>query len=145
LEAVQVAGTHIVVVVVEDVVVVVVVVVPQTFAVPPPPHVAGEAQVPQLTMLPQSSVNVPQLKPSLAHVCVSVQPKTLGVPLPPQVSGAVQVPQSRVKPAQSPLAMVPQFLPCSAQVVGVQQTPNSATPCCTVGFMQFRLQQVIFV
>jgi hypothetical protein len=134
-----------VVVVVDDVVVVVVVLVPHTFGVPPPPHVAGVVQSPQLTIVPQSSVNVPQLKPSLAHVWVGVQPQTLAVPPPPQVCGAVQVPQSSVKPVQSPLGMVPQFFPCAAQVVGVQQMPKSAAPCRTVGFMQLRLQQLMFV
>jgi hypothetical protein len=76
---------------------------------------------------------------------VQIVPQTLAVPPPPHVSGAVQVPQSSVKPVQSPLGMVPQFLPSAAQVVGVQQMPNRAAPWLTVGFMQLRLQQLMFV
>lgn len=118
---------------------------PQTPAVPPPPQVFGAVQVPQFTRTPQSSVNVPQLNPSVPHVSVGVQPQTFAVPPPPHVFGAVQLPQPRVKPVQSPFGMVPQSLPCAAQVVGVQQMPNSAAPCLLVGFMHDRLQQLTFV
>src|SRR5262245_14453607 len=45
-------------------------------------------------------------------------PQTLVTPPPPQVWGAVHVPQVSVPP--QPLEIVPQFLPCAAQVVGVQ-------------------------
>jgi hypothetical protein len=47
------------------------------------------------------------------------QPQTLGVPPPPHVVGGVHVPQLSVPP--QPSGIVPQFLPCAAQVVGVQQ------------------------
>ena len=76
---------------------------------------------------------------------MGVQPQTFGVPPPPQISGAVQVPQLRVKPVQSPSGIVPQFFPCAAQVVGVQQMPKSAAPCLMVGFMHSRLQQLMLV
>jgi hypothetical protein len=49
-------------------------------------------------------------------------PQTFGVPLPPQVSGRVHVPQSRVPP--QPSAIIPQFAPTAAHVVGVQHVPN---------------------
>jgi hypothetical protein len=45
-------------------------------------------------------------------------PQTLATPPPPQVWGAVHVPQVSVPP--QPSAMLPQFFPCAAQVVGVQ-------------------------
>ena len=45
-------------------------------------------------------------------------PQTLVTPPPPQVCGAVQAPQVSVPP--QPFGIVPQFLPCAAQVVGVQ-------------------------
>jgi hypothetical protein len=55
--------------------------------------------------------------------------------------GAVHVPQLSVPP--QPLEIVPQFAPCAAQVVGVQHTPNSATPCDTSCVLsQRRLQQL---
>src|SRR5215475_2361132 len=45
-------------------------------------------------------------------------PQTLATPARPQISGAVQAPHVRVPP--QPFGIVPQFLPCAAQVVGVQ-------------------------
>ena len=48
-------------------------------------------------------------------------PQTLATPPPPQVWGEVQVPQVSVPP--QPSEMVPQFLPCAAQVVGVHVAP----------------------
>jgi hypothetical protein len=41
--------------------------------------------------------------------------------------------------------MVPQFLPWAAQLVSVQQRPNSAEPCLAVTFLQSRLQQLMLV
>ena len=51
-----------------------------------------------------------------------VTPQTFGVPPPPQVSGRVHVPQPRVPP--QPSAIVPQFAPAAAHVVGVQHVPK---------------------
>src|SRR5262245_48106272 len=51
-----------------------------------------------------------------------VTPQTFGVPPPPQVCGRVHVPQSRVPP--QPSAIIPQFAPAAAHVVGVQHVPN---------------------
>src|SRR5262249_60432012 len=58
--------TRVVVVVLGEVVVVVVV-VPHTFG-SDAPHVSGAVRGPQCTILPQSSVMVPQSNPSPAHV-----------------------------------------------------------------------------
>src|SRR2546428_2742235 len=44
-------------------------------------------------------------------------PQTLGVPSPPQSCGAMQLPQSMVRP--QPSGIVPQFLFCSTQLLGV--------------------------
>ena len=64
--------------------------------------------------------------PHPANVQVAgVHPQTFGVPPPPQVSNPVHVPQSSVPP--QPSEIVPQFLPCAAQVVGVQQAPPKQT------------------
>jgi len=93
---------------------------------------------------PQPSEIVPQSSPA-GQVVIGVHPQTFAVPPPPQVSGAVHVPQSRVNPVQSPLAIVPQFLPRAAQVVGVQQRPKTAFPFVSVGFSQSRLQQLALV
>jgi hypothetical protein len=130
------------VLVVVGIVVLVVVVVPHTFG-SDAPHVSGAGQVPQLTTSSQSSVNVPQSKPSLAQVCIGVQPQWPAVPPPPQVSGAVQaVPQapqlleSVARLTQTPLQ--------SLSPAG-QQRPNSATPCLTVGLAQFLVQQLMLV
>jgi len=40
---------------------------PHTPSVPPPPQVRGSVQTPQSSMLPQSSVKVPQESPAVAH------------------------------------------------------------------------------
>jgi len=61
------------VVLVVGIVVLLVVVVPHTF-VSETPQVAGAVQLPHCTVSPQSSVNDPQSKPSVAHVLVGVQP-----------------------------------------------------------------------
>src|SRR5207244_10296077 len=53
-------------------------------------------------------------------------PQTFVTPAPPQVCGAVQAPQASVPP--QPSAIVPQFFPCAAQVVGVQVPQTFATP-----------------
>jgi hypothetical protein len=118
---------------------------PQTPGVPPPPQVCGAVQMPQEPPQPSG----PQFLP----VHSGVQPHTFATPPPPHVSGAVQVPQLRQKPVQtspeiipqSPSGIVPQFFPCAAQVVCVQQIPNRAAPCLTVGFLQSRLQQLMLV
>ena len=49
-------------------------------------------------------------------------PQTFGVPPPPQVCGRVHAPQSRVPP--QPSAIIPQFAPSAAHVVGEQHVPN---------------------
>ena len=118
---------------------------PQTFGVPPPPQVSGAVQVPQLTVPPQPSDTEPQLSPA-GHIVLGVQPHTLAVPPPPHVCGAVQVPQVSMSP-QSPSGIIPQVAPCAVQVVGVQQVPKSgfAFPGGEAGFMQSRLQQLMFV
>ena len=66
---------------------------PQTFAMggEPPPQVCGGVQVPQLRMLPQPSVAMPQLKPWAWHD-LDAQPHTVGVTA-PQTSGATHGPQ----------------------------------------------------
>jgi hypothetical protein len=124
------------------VVVVVVVVVPHTFAVVAP-HVAGGVQLPQLTMSPQSSTNVPQLNPSLAHVLLGVQAHWPGTPPPPQVSGAAhtfpQAPQLLESVAKFTHAVPQRLLPPG------QQVPNSARPCLTTGLAQTWLQQLASV
>jgi hypothetical protein len=81
--------------------------------------------VPQFNSPPQPSAAGPQLIPSCAQVCGThappggtAVPQTLGVPAPPHVWGAVHVPQLRTPP--QPLPTGPQFLPCPAQVSGVQ-------------------------
>ncbi len=55
-------------------------------------------------------------------VVVVVEPQTYGVPPPPQVCGRVHVPQLRVPP--QPSAIIPQFAPTAAHVVGVQHVPK---------------------
>src|SRR5438046_5301299 len=62
------------------------------------------------------------------------------------ISSSGQVPQLSVKPVQSPSGIVPQSTP-ARQVVGVQQVPKSgfAFPGGEAGFMQLRLQQLMFV
>src|SRR6059036_300740 len=64
---------------------------------------------------------------------VGALPQTFATPPPPQVCGAVQAPQVSVPP--QPSAIVPQFFPCAAQVVGVQAgvvtTPCHRVWCCT--------------
>jgi len=55
-------------------------------------------------------------------VVVVVEPQTFGVP-PPQVCGRVHVPQLRLPP--QPSAIIPQFAPTAAHVVGVQHVPKN--------------------
>jgi hypothetical protein len=61
---------------------------PHWFGVPtpmnPPPQVRPGMHVPQLSIPPQLSENVPQVAPRAGQV-VGVQPQTLGMPPPPQV------------------------------------------------------------
>jgi hypothetical protein len=71
----------------------------------------------QVTVTELNSPPVPQTPPP------PLPPHTLVVPPPPQVWGAVQLPQVRVLP--HPSAIVPQFFPCAAQVVGVQLMPHT--------------------
>ena len=164
----QVRGIHnVVVVVVGVVVVVVVVVVSQT---PPAPHTPEQQSVPiaggkqpwspsgiQLTHIPTvvSQMDMEQLpheppqplSPQFLFAQFGVQPHWLETPPPPQVLNPVQVlPQLSVKPVQSPSGIVPQSTP-ARQVVGVQQVPKSgfAFPGGEAGFMQLRLQQLMFV
>jgi hypothetical protein len=83
-------------------------------------------QVPQFIGSPQSLFTVPQFLPKLEQVCVGLQPHTLGMPLPPHESGKAQLPQLSVPP--QPFGMVPQSLPCAAQVVGVQPQTLAVPP-----------------
>ena len=53
-------------------------------------------------------------------------PQTFGVPPPPQVSGRVHLPQSRVLP--QPSAIVSQFAPAAAHVVGEQPQTFDVPP-----------------
>jgi|SRR5580704_9278235 hypothetical protein len=63
--------------------------------------------------------------PPLVHVWPGL-PQTLGVPPPPQVEGALQVPHSSSPP--QPSEAVPQKIPSSAQVNGVQPAPGMHVP-----------------
>ena len=161
----QVRGIHnVVVVVVGVVVVVVVVVVSQT---PPAPHTPEQQSKPerqpwsplgiQATHIPvvashSDMAQVPHeppqpSSPQFLFAQFGVQPHWLETPPPPQVLNPVQVlPQLSVKPVQSPSGIVPQSTP-ARQVVGVQQIPKSgfAFPGGEAGFMQLRLQQLMFV
>ncbi len=128
---------NVVVVVVDDVAVVVVVV----------------GQAPQSSVPPQPSESMPQsCGPQVAGVqqalweqtCPLVQAETQ-VWLAPQVRQALesQVPQVSMSP-QSPSAIIPHF---PTHELGVQQVPKSgfAFPGGEAGFMQSRLQQLMFV
>src|SRR5215831_15806790 len=53
------------------------------------------------------------------------RPHTLATAPPPQVCGAVHTPQVSVPP--QPFGIVPQFLPCATQVVGVQVVAPPST------------------
>jgi hypothetical protein len=56
-------------------------------------------------------------------------PQTLATPPPPQVWGAVQEPQGSMLP--QPSEIVPQFVPCAAQVVGLQvAVVKKSAFCC---------------
>jgi hypothetical protein len=95
---------------------------PHTFAVPglPPPQVLGWLHEPQLTVLPQVSVTLPQLRlPQVVDDEGDVHPQTLAVPglPPPHVVLPVHVPQSTVRlaPQLSFAVTLPQFLPRRAQ------------------------------
>jgi hypothetical protein len=57
---------------------------------------------------------------------VGVHPHTFAVMPPPQLCGGVQLPQASCPP--QPLGMLPQFLPCAAQVVGVQPQTLGVPP-----------------
>src|SRR6266478_4516915 len=156
---------QIVVVVVLAVVVVVVVVV--LWHTPPAPHTPEQQAKPlphpwspsgmQVTHIPTvvSQTDMAQLpheppqplSPQFLFAQFGVQPHWLETPPPPQVLNPVQVlPQLSVKPVQSPSGIVPQSTP-ARQVVGVQQVPKSgfAFPGGETGFMQLRLQQLMFV
>ena len=54
--------------------------------------------------------------------------QTLGTPPPPHVWGAVQEPQVSVPP--QPSEIVPQFVPCAAQVVGLQVAVLKKSALC---------------
>ena len=71
----------------------------------------------QSSCLPQPSDIVPQLVGP--HVFGLQTPQTLAVPAPPHVSpSTVHAPHMSWPP--HPSLIVPQFLPCASQVVGVQ-------------------------
>src|SRR5207245_787919 len=100
---------------------------PHTLSTPPPPQLCGTMQPPQCKVAPQLSEMSPQFLPCAAQV-VGLQPHTLATPPPPQLCdeshsppqglGAAQLPQLTV--ASQPLETAPQFLPCSAQLLGRQ-------------------------
>src|SRR5438876_8482421 len=162
-ESVHVVGAQSVVVDV-DVVVVVVVVVSQTVPAPHTPeqqskfprqpwspsgiqgtHIPVVVSHSDMSQLPQEP---PQpSSPQILFAQFGVQPHWLETPPPPQVLNPVQVlPQLSVKRVQSPSGIFPQSTP-ARQVVGVQQVPKSgfAFPGGEAGFMQLRLQQLMFV
>ncbi len=103
--------------------------VPQAKGVPPPPHVAGEAQLPQLSSALQPSEGVPQVALNAAQVVgmqTTVEPHTFARPPPPQVCPAmVQPPQSRVPP--QPSGTVPQLTAWSAHDFGAHVAPLPQT------------------
>ena len=156
-------GVHMVVV---DVVVVVVVVVVLSQTVPAPHTPEQQSKSPRQPWSPSGiqgthipvvvshsdMSQVPQeppqpSSPQILFAQFGVQPHWLETPPPPQVLNPVQVlPQLSVKPVQFPSGIVPQSTP-ARQVVGVQQVPKSgfAFPGGEAGFMQLRLQQLMFV
>src|SRR5262245_65784369 len=90
--------------------------------------------VPTETLSPtgEETIRSP-LRPVAVSVSVAAPvgppPQTLATPPPPQVCGAVQEPQVCVPP--QPSAMVPQFVPCAAQVVGLQvAVVKKSAFCC---------------
>jgi len=114
---------------------------PQVLAVPPPPQVSGVMQLPHESVCEQPSETSPQLSLSAAQlVGMHVPaPQTLGTPAPPQLWPLGQPPlaaaQSSMLP--QPSGIVPQFLPCAWQVVGVQpQTLAGPPPPHTFGGAQ---------
>src|SRR5213593_4688230 len=153
-------AVHCVVVVVEVVVVVVVVVVSQTVPAPHTPeqqsksprqpwspsgiqgtHIPVVVSHSDMSQVPQEP---PQpSSPQILFAQFGAQWHTLSVP---QLCPAGHVPQLSVSP-QSPSGIIPQVAPCLVQVVGVQQVPKSgfAFPGGEAGFMQLRLQQLMFV
>lgn len=76
---------------------------PQTPSVPPPPHVAGDSQVPQSLMAPQSSVKVPQLRAADWHEVVATHVQTLAMQVRPEAQSlSVQHwPGARQTPSQT--------------------------------------------
>jgi len=68
------------------------------------------------------------LRVSWAVDAVVPPPQTLATPPPPQVCGTVQEPQVSVPP--QPSAIVPQFVPCAAQVVGLQVAVLKKSALC---------------
>ena len=162
----DVAGVQPIVVVVVAVVVVVVVVVVLSQTVPAPHTPEQQSKSPRQPWSPSGiqgthipvvvshsdMSQVPQeppqpSSPQILFAQFGVQPHWLETPPPPQVLNPVQVlPQLSVKPVQSPSGIVPQSTP-ARQVVGVQQVPKSgfAFPGGEAGFMQLRLQQLMFV
>jgi hypothetical protein len=110
---------------------------PQRLAMPPPPHVAGAAQLPQLSMPPHPLGTSPQLAPRAEHV-TGVHPHLFGTPPPPHRAGATHVPQfctsphpSETKPHSAPTwAQVHVEQPSSSQKFGrgVPRGPLSGLP-----------------
>src|SRR5712691_2618892 len=90
--------------------------------------------VPTLTVSPAGleETDCPErpvaVRVSWAVDAVGLPPQTLATPPPPQVWGAVQEPQVSVPP--QPSAIVPQFLPWAAQVVGVQVAVLKKSALC---------------
>jgi hypothetical protein len=91
----------------------------------PTQEVCGAVQVPQVTGLPQLSVDIPHCA-AVQWVLVGMQPQTPGLPATPlQTLGAVHEPQSMVPP--QPSGAEPQLLlpHAWARVKGTQlQTPG---------------------
>lgn len=94
-------------------------------------------QKPAQSVSPVGHTSVVVVVEIMVVVVVLDVPQTFGVPPPPHVAGSVHVPQSRVRPAQSPLEIVPQFAPAAWHVVGAQHMPD--TP---VILTQLPLQQL---
>lgn len=79
---------------------------------------AAEPVVPTFTLRPAGGeVTVSPVLPVAVSVEVGAMPQTLAVPPPPQVAPVAQVPQFKVPP--QPSETLPQFLPRSAQVAGI--------------------------
>jgi hypothetical protein len=91
----------------------------QTIPVGQPPAIG-----PQLTLPPQPSAAVPQLRvPQAVAAATGVQPQTLLAPPPPHVCGATQLPQVKLPPHPSDTAS--QFLPAHAAAIVFGEHPHT--------------------